>query len=522
MSNDDVQMPPSDEDWEREIEEARHEAEKEIPVEEPVKIDIPVFVPEPNESGFDEVGAIDLSKLNVPEPNPDEYDKDVADLSAKIFMTSGDLKKLSEALNAIEVTPESAEHILDHDKSNLLQLTIAVAQSTPRVRYQRDQLKKVATNLIPAEEITDGSGTSLANKRTRGATFDKIKTVTGQAAVINTMARLNPFEKVYLPHSGFHIILRNLEAIEIKNILDSVDQQQREIGRSLGSYYYLLDDLFFIQKTVEILKASVIDSNLEDWQEPNRLIQAINITDHDTILGGYCSAMYKKGVKYKFLCPELSCNYSETKLTDFNKFKMVDYTRLPKEALEILFSPDEFTRERYLKYQNLIGAKRVIDVDETKRLHLKVPSIFTFLKFGSVILSAIIEQIYSQSKHTPEAQLKDLRNIYYWKNFISWVEKLVFIKETPDEDGNNIDFETTEPDAIDKVLESNIWENNPNRQKLLDFFSEAKLVHFAYLGDTCPICKKTPDPDTNGLIPIDVSDFFFNLCLYRLRSGRGS
>lgn len=510
-------------DWEKEIEEARNVAQEEdfIETPEPVLPEIPVFETKPHETGFDEVGP-ELIKPPTTEKKAEETsDKAIADLSGKIYMTSGDIKKLAEVLNQIEVTPESAEQLLNDDANKLLGLTIAVSMNTARSRYQYEQLKKVSENLVAADTFTDDNGNAFANKRSKGASFDKVKNVTGQAAVINTMARLNPFEKIYLPHSGFHIVLRNLEAIEIKNILDSVDEQQREVGRSLGGYYFLLDDLFFLQKTAELLKASVIDSNLQDWQEDNRLLQAINITDHDTILAGYCSAMYKKGVKYKFLCPELSCNYSETKLTDFNKFKRIDYTRFPKEALEILFSPDEFTRERYLKYQELIGAKKVINVDETKKLHLKVPSIFTFLKFGSVIVSAIINQLYTQTKHSPEVQLKDLRNIYYWKNFISWIEKLVFLKETPDEDGNIIDFETTEPDAIDKVLESNIWEDNPNRQSLLDFFSEAKVVHFAYLGDTCPSCGKTPDPDTNGLIPIDVSDFFFNLCLYRLRRGRG-
>lgn len=485
-------------DWEAEIANARAE---EVPT---LAESIAEVVVEDNQ-GFDEViipEELLNTSIKTEVPKKEENIPDLSDLLAFTSIPADELQKLiNENFNMPE--EELAEKL--NDKNDYITKMAKVFYDyTNQQKLEQRLLSKLKDKLKYSDEI-------IPDKITSGQSFDKSKVLSGEEAKINIIAATQGLKKIYLPHSGFHIIVRKFETTELREILRYIDEEEKEIGKILGAHFYTVDDIFFKQKVCEILPMIVVDSNLKNWNKKDNLIKAISINDFDCIIHGICSLMYRNGIKHEMICPNLNCKYVEQVKLDLTKVKLVEYDRLSEKAIQILLDTSEFNVIKYKQYNEEIKLFKSVQVKDKVIISLKVPSIFTYLKFGLEFVAKMIKFLYSDNKPTAE-EILEYRVINFYKMFLPWIEKVTFYKED-----DTINFETRDPEAISHLLESDVWENNENINEFTDFFSDSVIVHYGFLGQNCPSCGNVPNPTSNGFIPLDIRSFFFNLAIYQIR-----
>lgn len=486
------------------IEQARVVAEEEERTL--VAEEVPVPVPEEEEYGADEMPPEKLEEIKAESKAPEVKDN-IPDLSDTLMLVPISPEELEEVFVKADMTPEALA-VAEGTNNKFYRLAKIYSTLTKASRFNLMSME--GKDLHPVSEV-------CSDKLSRGKKFDKNKMLEGEEAVINISARLHGLKKIYLYNSGFHIVVKKIGSMEIKNILDYIDENGVELGRSLGGHFYAMNDIFFVQQVGYLLKQLVVDSNLRKWDHGNNLIKFISINDFPSILGGIASLLFKEGVKYAIECPEVTCDYQEKLVLDVDKLKLVDMQKLGQPAIKRLLSDDEFTAKDYIEYQEAIGAHSEVQINPTTKFELKVPTIFTFVKNGVDLMSKIIEALYADNRTPSNDDILEYRILNYYKSFISWINRAVLYNE----DGT-LDITTREKKALEDMLEPSIWENHDERDKFVKFFTDSRIVHHGVLGTTCPKCGKTPNPKTNGFMSLDMHSFFFNLSAYRMLESLGS
>lgn len=499
--------------WEDDIAKAREEL-KELddsefysapeyrePVEEAEEVK--EVVPE----GFDELDIDDetLDKVfSEEEPKPKE--DNIPNLSQFLSHTTDDVNDLSKFLDEkVDIPSDTLSAILDDEKEHLTKLARIVVNYSKRAEFENRQLNNPEKVLKSIDEV-------IPDKTSSGTKLEPNKTVvlSGNDAMINIAAKIHGLRKTHLIHSGFHIVTKKLSSSEIREILRYIDDEGNEIGKVLGMHYYTVDDVVFVQKFSEILKFIVVDSNLKDWQRGTTLIECISYLDFDVIIASVCAQLYRQGVKHEMVCPEMECKYSEIINLDINKIKLIDTNRLTEKATEILLSGKPFDKIKCKAYQKEIKAYKEVEVLPNVTFTLRVPSITTFVRYGIEYIAKLIQALYSDNKTPEQKDIARYRIVNYYKMFLPWIEKVsVYVPETQST------MVVRDRQGFEQLLEKDVWANNKNLKEFISFFSEAKLVHYGFLGQQCPSCNKVPNPKTNGFIPLDIRSFFFNLLVYQ-------
>lgn len=507
----------NDINWEEQIQKAREESENTSEIEKEIPDHEFFSAPEHSEDSYPETNTSDGKGFDTVEVSEEEIEKvindtpskpevkivDIPDISEYHSYTTEDLDILSEKLNEkVDIPAEELSAILDNKDEHLTKLSKIIVNSTKRAEFERKFLEDLKDKIDYLPDL-------ISDKMTKGKTFDKDnKLVTGNDAKVNISARLHGLRKINLVHSGFFIVTKKLTPSEIRAILHYVDQEEKEIGRILGTHYYSIDDVIIIQKMTELFKYIVVDSNLVNWK--NDLLKTMSILDYDLVIGSLVAHLFKNGVKHEMVCPEIDCKYSELVNLDITKTKLIDMSRLNEKALKILLDNKPFDIIKFKAYQKLIGASKTIDVTDQAKFFLKVPTVATFVSYGIEYIAKLITALYSDNRTPTQRDIIEYRMLNYYKMFLPWIEKLTYYNE----DGTE-DFSTTEPEAWETLLEKDVWENQANVKDFTNFFTETKLVHYGFMGQECPVCKRTPNPKTNGFVPLDIRSFFFNLLMFQ-------
>ena len=451
-----------------------------------------------------EIGADEMDRESIlKEEEPVDPDDKVPDLSNMFIL----IPAVPEALEVIFKNADmSPNNLLKEESVNgkLFRLAKGYAGMTQAQRLAQSMLEdKNLEYLKDRAPIQHSSG----NKFEHHTAIDD-----PQEAILQLSARLSQIKRMRLVNSGYYIAFKKLKVSEIKIILDQIDDAGKQLARVLGGHFYAMSDYFYVQQIGLLLKHVVGGSNLNKWNHGNNLIKHMSIHDFNDVLCVLGSHLFTDGVKYVIECPQENCSYSEKLKLDIEETRLVEWSRLPEKAIKRLFSDDTFTTKDYLQYQEAIGAYDTVNVTSDITMHIKVPTIFTFLKHGEDLVGRMIKALYADERVPTDDEILEWRVLNYHKNFLGWIEKVVCHPISEDDKGCTI----VRKEAIEDLLEPNIWEQHEERTKFLDFFKKSQLVHHGVLGKQCPLCKAVPDPKLNGFMALDMHSFFYNLSAFHM------
>lgn len=111
-----------------------------------------------------------------------------------------------------------------------------------------------------------GSTDKFATKYSKGKKLNTPKVVSGDEAVTMAIARLRRTAKVNLYNSGFWLVIKCPDNLELHDIMQSVYTDVKAFGRILGNHFFFLSDFYIIKKFCEILPSLVVNSNLVGWR----------------------------------------------------------------------------------------------------------------------------------------------------------------------------------------------------------------------------------------------------------------
>ena len=378
---------------------------------------------------------------------------------------------------------------------------------TDRATESAEDLKNIFNN-NQTLEFASSSDTSSGPKEALGG-----QPITGDAAVLSTIARIQGLRKVYLFNSGFSITIRPLTLAELTIIYMSMDEELQELGRMFGSFSYMAADEAIRAKVMEILPAIVIRSNLKGYERDGVLARNISIHDYDTILWAILTMMYRDGFKASLQCTNPDCLKQDIVDIDISRIRLNCFDRLPDKAREFIMSNQPVSEQELTTYRT-----KLLDMSKTitKRINkdtevivtTQVPVLSEYLSVANSLLSKLFSLVNGE-KSIRNTSLLRLYGIQATRMFLPWVERLQTSYQ------GKPDINTVSKPAILAAMESVFTDEVVI--ELEKYVSETRISHFCFTNIKCSKCGRTPAQDVRDFHPIDVEQLFFALSSLRLR-----
>ena len=337
--------------------------------------------------------------------------------------------------------------------------------------------------------------------------------LSGDAAKIAVLSRTQGLYRIMLYNSGFWITVRPITVSDASAFVHEVDTDFKELGRILGGQFHLVLSAYLKQKVLEILPNVIVSSNLEDWDQPDILGEAISMHDYDTILWGICCSMYRDGIGIGVHCTNMECRHTDTnQYVDLTKACYIN-PDVFNEAAMVWMRDTRTTRtlDDCLKYRNVIlKSSRTIPMEDNKvMIHMRVPSIQTYTKRSIELIGKMQSAIYrAKTRKNQELQNQVIFHIY--KMLAPWISSIVYKNET------DADVVIEGYDAICADLEARADQDHTLYSKLEEYIRDTKCSMYCLTSIECPKCHKKPNLNSEGLFPLDVEYLFFGLTCLKL------
>lgn len=336
----------------------------------------------------------------------------------------------------------------------------------------------------------------------------------GSQAELAFTAKLKGLKKVYLYNSGFNIVIRPWSISELSMFFQSIDGDDSELGRLLGTYRFTIHDAFIKQKFMEILPTAIVSCNLKGWANGKTLQKHISFNDYDLLLWAVCSMMYKHPIKLDVKC--LSCKKDSDSEYDISKMLLLNNSVINASSYEFIHKEEDVTPEQILEYKkglnNFRSSMEHKIGDTVVKYSLAVPSIGEYLDNASKTIASLI----AASQDVNDVKNRNLMNniiIDFNKNYIPWIDELSIIEN------DKVVTSTSDKTAYPKILEmlGNDDSNSGIHDKLLDFIRDSNGVIVGYIPPKCPHCGKQYETKS-GYLSWDVERLFFDLTYQALLS----
>ena len=185
--------------------------------------------------------------------------------------------------------------------------------------------------------------------------------------------------------------------------------------------------------------------------------------------------MYPDGFTMEMYCPNEKCKHSEKLKISTDLMKLVNKSKLTEKNWKILLSPAEFGLKEFKEYNSELGLDSIIELTNETHIHTKVPTIFSFVRFGKKFLGDMVAALHRENTTISDEEILTYKHINFYRMFLPWIEKVAFYKN------GDFDYDTKTPEAIIKVLEADIWERYPKKtREFIKYFDDCRIVRYAF------------------------------------------
>jgi len=335
--------------------------------------------------------------------------------------------------------------------------------------------------------------------------------VTGKHARLLVLASNKNVKKVYLYNSGFYIILRGPDLVEINLIYNRLNEEMNEYGRMFGAVFYIYADFQIKQTCWEFIESLVIDSNLDKWDKGNRLRNAVSFLDYNPIIQSIGSLMFKNGYPFVHVCSgteEKPCNHTMEETIDLSLFQLTDFSKVPQELLAQLSRNTIVKMNKVRAYQKKLNDSKPLTAGQY-RIYRKVPTMTDYLAHGEEFNEELTRSIQDIKDEDIVEQYLRYNYSRLFAPWISYVESM---------SGDEVSFKIVEKDIISIVLNQiqSSEELDAFRISMNNYIQESMVTHIGYVAQPCESCGKLPSNAVNGFVPFDAQNSFFTMLVMRL------
>lgn len=382
----------------------------------------------------------------------------------------------------------------------------------------------VPQSTLASEKLADGAPSRIKHHS---------PVMTGKQAQMAIQARLGGIIRVNLLNSGFWVVLRAPHGSELQEIFTSIDLEGKEIGRTLGTHFALISDLYLKKKFCEVIVRHhlIQASNFVDINEPGAFMRNLSFHDYDTLVHGIVSLMSRRGMRAKLVCPKCQ-NIEETKI-DISAAKFVNMdlvtdkfrtwwgvtTKADGSAITRTESDLARYRNEVIHAENIVtqtiesgaGEKVVIN------LVLDIPTMQTYFNVGEMLIKDLNDTVanIADGDATKEDLVKAALAIHGYQVLAPWIKEMRVMQE----DGKTLDISTRDTRAIIDYLDTSVQQNETKDIELFDklnqFVTDSRLNYFGSCSIECPKCHAKPESGLKNFFALDMQQIFFGLLFRR-------
>lgn len=520
-----IDVPLTDEDWEKKIEQAK--IEKEQRIETPALPQEPVVTEPPQEP----VAPPEQEKQDIPvvTTKPQLSEEEIArrkkiveinNASKQIFTDIGDDADFEAAFT----------HEIEHDDRSESEKTkdpteYATALALASQLGQRNKQSALLTKWINELAAASKSLTECVRELRLAKITPELgdgrgpKKLSGDAARLAVISRQRGLYRVQLYNSGFWITLRTPTLIDCNSFVQEVDNDFTEIGRTLGGHYHTVMSVFLKQKLCDIAHTMLTGSNFDEWRDKEAFMANLSFQDYDTILWALCCMMYKDGIGIGCYCTNPECKYIDTEqYINLTNACYINTDIFNSKAVSWMLAGVNKTRTAAdLKQyrEEILGFKKEIDVDDGLNTYLiSVPVMTKYLENGTKLVSDLITLTNGEKNIHTETVMNQLTfNLY--RMLTPWIHGFVMKNENKE-----TVYYTEDTAAIYESLDVTHYEKSTLYDDIEHFMRDTKISFYSLTTIECPKCGKRLDLTKDNMLPLDMEYVFFCLsCLQLAQTG---
>lgn len=347
--------------------------------------------------------------------------------------------------------------------------------------------------------------------------LDNQVTVAGALAFKTASLLISGIRKLNLYHSGFNVVI-------CAPRLDLLTKYSNAVRANAGDYGRIMGKLAFLPVGVEIRAALfdlfekvVVDSNLEGWDQPGVLRNAISSLDYSTILWGIATLMYPQGVEVEYVCynhmkDDKPCYHTEKATVDINTMRYNNWSLMNSESIAFVDSKTKRTltdlREYRQKYLNNVLHWEPISEDGCWKAAFAIPTVAEAEEAQRNYVAELISTVQLNKVN----ELNQYIQAKYLNSFVPYVQQVSYTHPTK---GNVIYFK--DGAALANALDNlQLLPGLSLGDKIVEFISSKTITHICFAHHPCPVCGKYPKEAINRLVACDPEYAFFQWATSRI------
>ena len=461
--------------------------------------------------------ATPVSEEDVAKRNEEIAKKN--NVSSRVFTDIGTDEELAELVEKIDQEDKRSEEAKEESPSPALTTLIFCDQIGQKTRQQHmmnrfiKELDKEKNQHFKELEESTLKLSKINPHLAKGEPGSTIR-LKGESARIAVLSRTQGLYRIMLYNSGFWITIHTLTMADAASFVHEVDNDFQELGRVIGGQFHLVLGAYLKNKVLEILPRLIVSSNLEGYDDPSVLGEAISIHDYDTILWGICCSMYRDGIGIGVHCTNPDCRHVDQNMyVDLTKACFINPDVFNEEAMVWMRDSRKVrTLDDCIHYRNVIlNSTQDLELEPGTIFTLRVPSLQYFTT-KSVELIGKMQSVIYKSHNQKNQDLKEQMTLHFYKMLAPWISKILYKGE--DESSPNTLIE--DYDAICTAMESLVGATTPYYEKIEAYIRDTKCSMYTLTTLECPKCHKKPNLNSDGVFPLDVEYLFFGLSCRKL------
>lgn len=387
------------------------------------------------------------------------------------------------------------------------------------------QQKRLLVSMIDAlnrhdiylKELDQKLSISKINSKLEG----KPKLYKGEDAIQLINNRYRGVYKVQLHNSGFWIKIVPLSPSNMDAWMQEIDFNYKQIGRLVGGHFYLGLGVYLKEKLADLLRLTVVDSNLQNWREGSTLVDMISLQDYETICWAYSTVMHRDGIQISAVCTNPECQFTNTQqFVDLARCSFINPAAYTKEAMAFMMegsAPGVIrTKEALDNYRiKILKNTRLVNFNETDQLELRDPSLGQYIRTGMKVMGELIAAVNGggdSKKPTIDDDKARRETANRLSTMLSpWVSRVI----CKDESGN-VEAVIEDQKAITDLIETIMVERNDLIANIERFITESRVSFYGFVNAKCPKCGKQMDLLKDNITPLDMEYILFCLSYLKL------
>ncbi len=348
--------------------------------------------------------------------------------------------------------------------------------------------------------------------------------LTGQRAVMRARALLSLGATIQIPlwNSGLWVILKAPTEQALLELDRRIAEEKVLLGRITNGMVFSNTSVYISSYLVNFVLAHVADVSYRDIT-PDKLKTLIRISDIPQMVWGMLCTIYPKG--YPLAQPCMSdpakCTHVVQETINLTKLSWTDNRSISEYQAKMMSRRNaKFSDEELERYQteHVRGTARKVDITESLRVVIKVPTIAQYEQSGFDWVDGIVNMVESsfaislrgqerESYIIEQSKVTVLRQYSHWVSSIEMgaVEQAEYVNDRETIELLMANFSGDEA-LTDKILE-----------EIGRYIEDSTISMIAIPKYNCPQCN-APIGESNHefLVPLEVSRVFFTLVSQRL------